>query len=413
MSSSESRSLILLSCSNAKRGGGRPFDPGSRQILSYLGNTRDPLIAKRRKLLALLHGETGRLYNEDQKGGFRDLRPCNRSLATGPDFGGPTTDEEIYRPAYERYCGRFFDQLTRESPNFWNNIRGKPVEIVFVSSLYGLILWDEMIQDYDCHLADYTRSGKERAVREIWRSLLTLALCDFIKGAERTAPITIIFDLLSEEEYQNAFQWKRVEELGLEVRHRVFRHSHGPDILTDLATLVARELPRFCPDASGRYQPEEWYELQNGSSQFRFESYVFGEVDHLQLSLKESHPFLNRVPDQTLEDLCLAEALWQKVRKTRNIPLRSVVISFATAVEGYIRSTIPALSDKMLGNAAHVSRDVPPLAPIANDLERLNNLRARAAHRSSYDKDEGLKKEDVEEVRRLTYRVIEKLEERQ
>ncbi len=414
MSSSASRSLILLSCSHAKLGGGRLFDAAARQILRSLRNQREALIKKRRRLLGLLHGESGRLYDEDQKGGFRNLRPCNRSLVAGPDFDGSISDQEIYLPAYERYNGRFFDQLTRESSDFWSEIRGYPVEVVFVSGLYGLVLWDEPIQDYDCHLADYTRNGRERSVREIWGGVLTPALCDFITTEARgSAPIAVIYDLLSEEEYQNAFRWKRIEELGLEVRHRVFRHSHGPDILTDLATILAKELPRFCPDASATLEPGKWYELGSGSSQVRFERYVFGELDHVQLSLKESRPFLNRVPHQTLEDLCLAEALWRKVRRTRNMPLGSMVISFATAVEGYLRSTTPALKDKMLGAAAHAGGHVPEIVPIANDLKRLNSLRGRAVHRLSYDTEEArLNRDDVKEAQRLAYQVIERLVEK-
>jgi peroxide stress protein YaaA len=183
----------------------------SRHFSYSLGDERDAFIKTRRKVLGLLHGETGRLYDEDQRGGFRDLRPCNRGLFAGPDFNGSIPDREIYLPACERYCGRFFDQLTRESPNFWSEIPGYPVEISFVSGLYGLILWDEPIQDYDCHLADYTRNGKERSVQEMWRDVVTRALRDFVTEAKSSAPITVIYDLLSEEEYQNAFRWKRLE----------------------------------------------------------------------------------------------------------------------------------------------------------------------------------------------------------
>ena len=50
------------------------------------------------------------------------------------------------------------------------------------------------IQDYDCHLADYTRNGKERPGRKISRDVLTLALCDFIIEAKRAAAITVIYD---------------------------------------------------------------------------------------------------------------------------------------------------------------------------------------------------------------------------
>jgi hypothetical protein len=44
------------------------------------------------------------LYNEDQKGGFRDDRKCNRDLLLGPDFGGIDPGKATYLPAWQRYA---------------------------------------------------------------------------------------------------------------------------------------------------------------------------------------------------------------------------------------------------------------------------------------------------------------------
>jgi hypothetical protein len=411
MSVRETRSLILLSCSHAKRNGGRPFDPTHRRVTQFLGDDSVALIKRRAKLLKLLRGETGRLYNEDQKGGFRDLRECNQKLVQGPEFDGAIPEAQIYLPAYERYCGRFFGRLTSKSPAFWTKLQDKPVEIVFVSALYGLILWDELVQDYDCHLADLARNGKERPVWELWRKTLSSALASFVADAQRSKPIVAIYDLLSEEEYQRAFQWSDLERLNIEIYHRVFRQSHGPDILPDLADLVA-QLRRFFPGDSETFEPGRWHDLANGTSQVRFERYALTELDHLKLLLTENRPALRRVPPQTLDDFCIAEALWNKIQAHRNMPLASVVISFATAVEGFLRSTIPELKDETLGGAVYMGRhrERSEVAPALAELEELNSLRKRAAHRASYEAGETrLNKTHAINAQRLSYEVIERL----
>jgi len=118
----------------------------------------------------------------------------------GPDFGGSISDDEICLPAYQRYSGRFFDQLEFDSPNFWSELQSDVLEVVFVEGIYGLLLWDELVQDYDCHLADYTRNGKQRSVSELWRNTITLALGGFIEQSKTSTPIALIYDLLREEE---------------------------------------------------------------------------------------------------------------------------------------------------------------------------------------------------------------------
>jgi hypothetical protein len=415
MPTQDARSLILLSCSHAKRGGGRLFDPAYRQIFSLLGNQRDALVKTRKQLLRLLRGEKARLYDEDQKGGFRDLRTCNRELFEGADFNGSALDQEIYLPAHARYTGRFFEQLTRESPGFWDKLRGSNVEIVFVSGLYGLLLWDELIQDYDCHMSDYTRDDKERHVWELWQETSTAVLADLIAQAKRSAPIAVIYDLLSEEEYQRAFDWKRLEKRGVEIRHAIFRESYGPDILADLATLLATQLGRFLPGGGEGFKLGQSYDFAEGKSQIRFEKYPFTELDHIVRTLKETHSALKHVPQETLKDLGRAEVLCRKARKTRNVPSSAVVLLFGAAVEGFIRSTIPTVKGRMLGEAIELSRrgDAPEIGRVLEELKTLNRLRNQAAHRSSYeDLTTPLNRADVKEAQRLAYDVIERLVQR-
>lgn len=159
-----------------------------------------------------------------------------------------------------------------------------------------------------------------------------------------------------------------------------------------MADLVA-QLRRFFPGESETFEPGRWHDLANGTSQVRFERferYALTELDHLKLLLTENRPALRRVPPQTLEDFCLAEALWNKIQTHRNMPLASVVISFATAVEGFLRSTIPKLKDETLGAVVYTGRhrERSEVAPALAELEHLNSLRKRAAHRASYEAGE-------------------------
>jgi hypothetical protein len=58
--------------------------------------------------------------------------------------------------------------------------------MIFVSGLYGLLLWDEPIQDYDCHFADYTLGANPKTIKEKWGSVLTDVLIAFINNSGRS-----------------------------------------------------------------------------------------------------------------------------------------------------------------------------------------------------------------------------------
>src|SRR5213594_3877687 len=96
------RSLILLSCSRDKRPGGELYRSDGRSIClpRFLPDTvSDKLLKKRAEVLDLLRGKSGRLRNEDQKGGFRDERRSNQNLHFGPDFGAQGHGRDVYLQA--------------------------------------------------------------------------------------------------------------------------------------------------------------------------------------------------------------------------------------------------------------------------------------------------------------------------
>ena len=70
--------------------------------------------------------------------------------------------------AHERYAGRFFTKLRHENSEFWQHLRDSAVDVLFVSGLYGLVRWDEPIQNYECHLGDYCEGGTKQTVLAMW-----------------------------------------------------------------------------------------------------------------------------------------------------------------------------------------------------------------------------------------------------
>jgi hypothetical protein len=294
--------------------------------------------------LTLLKGGPPRLYNEDQKGGFRDDRKCNKDLLLGPDFGGTDPAKAIYLPAWKRYAGRFFSKVEEESPEFWSLIANKPVEILFVSGLYGLLLWDELIQAYDCHFNDYKKDRQKQTVAEIWDGALTDALSEFVANRAGSRPIRHIFDLLSESTYQHMFNWGKIA--GVQVYHRVFKGLAGPDVLPKLAMILGKELPSFC-SGSKRFGYDEWYRLpgdRESSIRYGFESQIGrkldatreGELEETRKVVLERFPRLNEVPE-ALERLVLAEHSWEKVRNFEAFDFGAMIVSFSKAVECYLQ----------------------------------------------------------------------------
>jgi hypothetical protein len=290
------------------------------------------------------------LYNEDQKGGFRDERKCNKGLLPGPDFGGNDPAKAIYIPAWKRYAGRFFSKLEEESPEFWSLIANKPVEILFLSGLYGLLLWDELIQDYDCHFADYTKGRKRNSVEGIWKDALSDSLCELVRSYRERDGEVVVFDLLSELKYQELITWEKVAAAGAGIYHRIFRNFAGPDILPKLATVLARELPRFLGETE-QFRCGQWYNLQVDDTTLEYafecplgsnrEAAREGDTTETRQRLREAHPELNDLPTEILNQIVLAEHSWRIAEPNRQFDFGVIIVAFAKAVESYLRWVEP------------------------------------------------------------------------
>jgi pimeloyl-ACP methyl ester carboxylesterase len=248
------RPVILISCSAHKRTDGEVPHPKTGGVLSAIADDNIALkaIQTRAQIMGLL--QSGRIDGTEYKEGNRAGRPENQALTLGPDFGG-VINQPKYLPAYLRYTGRTY----QASNDDWSAYRGFPdslrPSILIMSGLYGLIPFDEYIQNYDCHITD-TDLQSGRTVLSYWGATMTdilLSHCDRLHAGG--ANIGPIIDLLSEGSYQSAIDWSRVYARQT-VLHRVFQTKVDRDALVNIGIFL-RTLLRD-PLKAGRLVPDQF-----------------------------------------------------------------------------------------------------------------------------------------------------------
>jgi hypothetical protein len=262
--------LIVVSCSRDKATGpGRPYEPGF--FIEFLPESMRLKVVEMRAsvLKKIKNGKVDDLY---QREGNRKDRSSNQSLAAGPDLGG-REQLPVYLKARERYQGRLFSLMIDDD---WAKIKELGYNVLILSGMYGWLLPDEMTQNYDCHLSDRVQlEDRVMSLGSIWGALLTEALVSYVNVKN----IDCVIDLLSEESYQNAINWPRLNKIS--VLHRVFKIRSGPNIVPYLAlylkneilTLKAEDLPaRIRP---GFFIEKDYFE----GDQLVFESSIDEIVD--------------------------------------------------------------------------------------------------------------------------------------
>lgn len=405
----QNRTLILLSCSRGKTSGGGPYDHNSqsRQIESSLPKTGGALFQTRRQILWLLAGGAPRLKNDDQSAGFRDQHPVNKRLIAGRDFAQNNFNRSAYMPAFQRYNGRFFSKLQEADRDFWTRLDRHSMEILFVSGLYGLLLWDEPIQDYDCHLADYTANDSRTSVSDIWRPTLTGALCDFVRNAD--PPFSVIYDLLSDSLYQGTIDWERVSGCDVKIRHRIFKGISDAEILSALADTFLQHLALFYPGGP-KLKRDDWLPLSLGDNPryVGFETELGStELRDARDSLIASKPYLQFLTGPALDALAVAELGWRTVKRASNFDLGLPIISYSKAVETYFRSD-PSWhcggSDDLKKIASAVAaKGLPELEKAITKLNE--NFRKPASHGNRK-----FTNPEVEDARKLAFTIVERAE---
>jgi Peroxide stress protein YaaA len=200
--------------------------------------------------------QSGRIDGTEFKEGNRAGRPENRALVLGPDFGG-AINEPKYLPAYWRYSGRTYQASRDDWTTFSNFPESLRPSILIMSGLYGLIPFDEYIQNYDCHITD-TDLQTGQPVLKYWGSTLTdilLSHCDRLESeGMKVGPI---IDLLSEKSYQEAIDWQRVYSQQ-SVLHRVFQKKSDREALVNMGIFL-RTLLRE-PMKASRLVPDQFFD---------------------------------------------------------------------------------------------------------------------------------------------------------
>ena len=413
--------LLLLSCSHRKRPDGLAPPSTAPRVSECLTFSRAKFLGCRRSVFDLLKGTRSRLYDREQRGGYRDEHGPNRKLRGDQEFDLEKDPRALYLPANQRYAGRFFERLDEENPKFWNGLLQTPIEILFVSALYGLLLWNEPIQDYDCHASDRIADAN-LMVGDIWRPVATDALLDFISRGGRNPEherFAAIFDLLSENAYQNMFDWTRIEStmLGREPRlyHRIFLRCEGPDVLFHLAKVCGKQLPRFLPSDPQHFEAGPWYSVPDADRfpKFGFETKIGskteatreGEVASALRSMLNQNERLKLVRDEgALRQLALAEVSWKKVRDASAFDFGSIALAYAKSAEAFFRRALRDCPPRAsLGAIARLASADRRWLSMKNDLEKLAGIRDRGAHPRGMP----VGKPEVDFARRTVIRAME------
>lgn len=232
--------LILISCSDHKMPYGRRMVEGTDPIPWLQDAELREKLFKTRSLV-FHYIKTNKLCDAERKQGNRGYDPVNRDLVKGPDFGGKD-DSGLYLPACLRYIGRFFREVRGnlsddDALKLWERSCGG-YQVLIVSGLYGLVSPFDPIQEYTCHFTDRI-IGTRQGLQIIWRNVLAEIICHLTKDTGSGCKAKLL-DLLSEESYQDAFDW------GLISKHatcfsRAYKLKAGPETLINSARFFRSE----------------------------------------------------------------------------------------------------------------------------------------------------------------------------
>jgi cytoplasmic iron level regulating protein YaaA (DUF328/UPF0246 family) len=229
--------LILISCSDKKKEGGAPYPLGADPV-PWLKNPelRQRLFEVRNTVFDLIKAD--KLSDTEKRQGTRGKDPRNSALVKGPDFDGNKAG--VYLPACLRYDGRFFRTIRGKAAEegllkLWGSVR-PPYYTLILSGLYGLVDPFDPIQEYTCHFADRILET-HTSLKQIWRPVLTDIILDRL-GEDGSGRVV---DLLSEETYQDAFEWGRIYQKAT-CYHRAYKLKAGPETLINSALFFLNEV---------------------------------------------------------------------------------------------------------------------------------------------------------------------------
>ncbi len=215
--------LIITICSNNKVQGGSPFIKGKPSIINSLPELAQTVIRKRQTILHLL--KEGNVVRDNIEISNMQL---NSRLRLGPDIGG--NEASLYMPAHQRYIGRFFSEACKNNPSIFTETDH---HVLILSALYGILLPEEQIQAYSCHVDD------NPLIKEIWQEsgFLTSLILAYINNKL----IKMVLDLTGQESYRELVDWERITRKA-EVLHFFSEQYAGPSSLPALGELARTEL---------------------------------------------------------------------------------------------------------------------------------------------------------------------------
>ena len=199
--SPSSKVLFVSICSLTKTRGGNDAYDADEAIASELPPRLARKLIWRRERIRQLAAETSDVAWQGVA--LAELE-YNRHLMQGPDFGGDSRAR--YRPAVERYEGRFFLGMGADRAAA---IRASKHHLLLLSGLYGILRPFEPIQLYSCPLAS--------SVAQLWRNdgILTEVLSSYV--VERS--IERIIDLTAVDAYRRLVDWEEVSGYGAQILH--------------------------------------------------------------------------------------------------------------------------------------------------------------------------------------------------
>ena len=341
------KNLILISCSDKKRDGGRshPVDADPIPWLSDPG-LRQRLFENRSAVFDLI--KENRLADSEKKQGNRGRDPRNANLVKGPEFGGSA--EGAYLPACVRYDGRFFRTIRGQSSEEeivakWRGLRNG-YDVLIVSGLYGLVAPFDPIQEYTCHFADRI-SGCDTSLELLWRDLLTDIIRDQAKGEK-----CVLIDLLSEEAYEDAFDWHSIYE-SMKCLHRAYKLRAGPETLINSALFFSDlfldpkgEESLICPDRfiSKDYfdDPEERILFESEFKTTRKEVAREGILEFLPQLKRRYGSAWDSMSNKVRNQIANSEFSYMRNRDLREFDFTAASICLSKAIEIWLEITIVA-----------------------------------------------------------------------
>lgn len=434
--------IILISCSNGKNRGGHSAYNARHAITALLPTeVRQELLHLRSVIAGLLmSGQvTDRLRGD---GNRRDSR-YNIELSPGSDLmpdpapnliSDPTptiqsTDSGsrppiAYLPAYERYDGRFFAHAGLDA---FENAILKDCHILIVSGLYGLLLPEEPIQAYNCHLddeiigdgvSDDTASDSDARIADIWRrnGFPNRLLQAFIHWHDQQHDHSIehVVDLLSETSYQRLFNWDELYPWFSRRRiawfHRLVQGVREPAFLADLGRWFRHEVVEndFVTPPPGKVVREYLHTINEAGGRLEFTKEIHPDPFTAGLlQRKMGNVIWYRLDRRTREDLIHGEQLFQLYdARSGKLPDETAprIVNFFSALENELHMICQHKFGKeslggfiyhlCKGTLSELWQNDNKRDAVCEDLARLLGIRNKMSHRGVVTRGELLEARD-------------------